>query len=99
MFTRARNSQLLAFINGMGCGGQVGARLDLDRDKQPRAAGDNVDLSDGAAVAARQQPKPLQTQKQGRLALGAMAAPLGGLALCRRAQLSGSSPVISSARR
>jgi len=99
MVGRACNPHFLAFVDCVGRGCQVTAGLDLNRDKQPRAACDDVDLADGAAVAASQQPKSLQAQQKSCPALGAMTASLGGLAVRCCAQLSGSSPVISSARR
>lgn len=99
MVGRARDPHLLAFVDGVGRGGKVGARLDLDRDQQPRAACDDIDLPDRTAIAARQQPESLEAQKKRGLALGAMAALFGGLSARRWGQLSGSSLVISSARR
>lgn len=79
MVGRARDSGLLAFVDGVGRARKVAACLDLDSDQQPGAPRDDVDLSDRAAVAPGDKPESLEAQQQGRLALGPMAAPFGGL--------------------
>src|SRR5882672_9186381 len=58
----ARDAAALARGDGLAGGGEAVARLDLDRGDDAAAPGDDVDLADRHAIAARQDAVAAQAQ-------------------------------------